>query len=158
MQYAFDLDGTLVDTRAVVRDAYASTGIELPEDFFGRTFSEWFTGDAQEAQRVHSEKQLYYHAHAKEVKELPLMSLFRALVMAGRAPRILTGASQTSYQILTEVFPILGSAVAITGLSREAKARVLNESSFDTGIMFEDDFHAASYLKLNTRWTICFTC
>jgi phosphoglycolate phosphatase-like HAD superfamily hydrolase len=157
MQYAFDLDGTLVDTRKVIRDAYTHAGHPPPEDFFGKTFAEWFKGDAIEAQRVHSLKQQYYMEHAKEVRPLPLMSLFTALAIGGRAPRIFTGASYNALQILAYHFPIIAQVEWLCSLTLEAKIRTMNESNVP-GIMFEDNAAAAVLMRASTEWTICCTC
>lgn len=156
MHYAFDLDGTLVDTKELVRKAYIHAGVVPPDDFFGKTFFEWFTGDPQEAQEVHSNKQQYYMEHIKSVKPLPLMELLKALVLAGRAPTILTGASATSYQLLSSVFPILVDVQAETSLNLAGKIRYMNETA-PIGIMFEDNLKAIEPLKKGTGWTICCT-
>lgn len=41
MMYCFDLDGCLVDTQALLREAYIRSGVTPPLDFFGRPAKDW---------------------------------------------------------------------------------------------------------------------
>ena len=41
MTYLFDLDGTLVNTRLAVKEAYRQVGIEMPDDAWGKPWTEW---------------------------------------------------------------------------------------------------------------------
>lgn len=41
IRFIFDMDGTIVDSRRAVRDAYKRAGMELPDDAWGKTAKEW---------------------------------------------------------------------------------------------------------------------
>lgn len=61
---SFDLDGTLVNTRSLNREAYRRAGVEIPDEAWGLSWREWLPdvigGDLSDAVAVHQCKQDYY--------------------------------------------------------------------------------------------------
>lgn len=57
----FDLDGTLVDTRPLVVEAYRRAGVIMPDDAWGKTAEEWLPQCTRFNWRhVHDRKQQFY--------------------------------------------------------------------------------------------------
>ncbi len=146
MFYAFDLDGTLVDSRATVLQAYRLVGVEPPPDFFYRPWKEWLHDEEK-----HQQKNAVYLGMLKHVKPLPLMSLYHTLI----CPRlIMTGASKLAAMAIATKFS-LDQRSLIYELSVEDKIRRMN--AMRSGIMFEDQLDAATKMRKETQWTICHT-
>jgi len=158
VRYAFDLDGTLLDTKDAVRQAYVDAGVSPPLDFFGKPFVEWFKGTEEEAKALRKAKAAAYRTRIYEgmVTALPLLSLYRHLAATDRQPIILTGASYESVYLLAEKFRLQVGTI-LAGCGVKDKASFLNQ--YDTaGIMFEDNVESSKYLRAATGWTICCNC
>jgi hypothetical protein len=145
MIYAYDLDGTLVDSEPLVRRAYELAGANPPIDFFGKPFHEW-SSDWQ----MHARKQrIYIDLIAKQgITALPLTALAR--ITGGH---IVTGASIDAVETIVQALD-LRHLHCHTSLSVERKAVILNYISGEGGIMFEDSLLAVQKLKELTKWTI----
>lgn len=143
MQYAFDLDGTLADTREAVLTSYRAVGVEPPLDFYGKTWKEWLN-DAT----LHHRKNAHYIAHGvklvKPTKMVELMKLVDGFVI--------TGASAAAAEAVLEHIG-LPMAFVYPELTKEGKAQILN--TYQPGIVFEDSLNVALYLRENTKWTVC---
>lgn len=57
---AFDLDGVLIDSRAAVKAAYLSAGVEQPDDAWGKPAESWLPDLTDEPGAVHEAKQRAY--------------------------------------------------------------------------------------------------
>lgn len=147
MLYAFDLDGTLIDSKPVVLEAYRSVGIEPPSDFFLKTWREWLP-DAQK----HDEKNKMYLKLLYKIKPLPLLELYRSL--EGRC-MIMTGASKVAVLAIAKQFG-LDTKTTLCQMSIAQKIHQMNIFT-SSGIMFEDQHEAAEQMRRETRWTICHT-
>ena len=98
--YAFDLDGTIFDTRPLVEKAYAEVGVQLPETAWGRTWQEWLVphcgGDHAYAALLHGHKAVVYDQllHDADLELSSAGQLLVELVAAGDlSVTIMTGAS-----------------------------------------------------------------
>lgn len=156
MLYAFDLDGTLFNTKALVKRCYEEFGIEMPADAFGKTWREWLIplcgGDELKAQWVHDEKNTLYAKLAAigVAKPLPLFYLY---VTIADWSVILTGASQVAALALLNRFPEVNCRVQMNcEMTRVQKINWMNQRI--NGIMFEDDILAAEQMRKETQWTI----
>jgi hypothetical protein len=145
MIYAYDLDGTLVDSEPLVRKAYELAGAKPPEDFFGKPFYEW-SNDWE----MHARKQSIYIdlIERRGIEELPLAKLARYT-----GGHIVTGAHIDAVVAITKILN-LQHLLHHTSLTVQRKADVLNRISTDGGIMFEDSLETAKKLKELTKWTI----
>jgi len=144
MIYAYDLDGTLVDSEPLIRKSYELAGATPPADFFGKPFQDW-SRDWEMHKRKHT---IYIDMIARRgITALPLAELARRT-----GGHVVTGAS---YEAVVEIGKRLNlqNLVYHVGLSTSDKARVLNNLG-ETGIMFEDLLPVAEKLKELTKWTI----
>lgn len=96
--WAFDIDGVLVDTRALVFEAYEEAGCPMPPDKFGVLWSKWMPeacGSYEAAVRIHDLKTDIYldKVAAGQVKCLPGADMARALRQAGHRVFAVTSAS-----------------------------------------------------------------
>lgn len=109
----FDVDGTLVDTERLVREAYDSVGIAMPDSAFGTSWQEWLTplcGDSvDEARLVNERKMIAYLRMLEECPppELPGAVVVRALLAARWNVGFVTNARlQPTLRILEQLsFP-----------------------------------------------------
>lgn len=149
MRYAFDLDGTLVDSKLAVHQAYVDVGVLPPEDFFTRPWFTWLNDKA-----LHDAKnEKYLELIPSLVKPLPLMRLFKQLT--GKADvSILTGASRIAAQAIVDHFQLLPDLM-LCGMDMKAKISVMVEWRY--GIMFEDNLSHAKNMRKETKWTVCHT-
>ncbi len=112
--YIFDLDGTLVDTRDAVREAYKRVGVTMPDSAWGKPSSAWLPIPWLVKQKnVHYLKCLEMHAD-----KLPLFDY----AQREKCP-IITGASR---QAVAHVQTIYGQLnIELCGASRERKVEYL---------------------------------
>lgn len=164
MLYAFDLDGTLFDTKPIVLQAYRSAGVEPPEDWFGKSWREWLPAmcaSSENAERIHKIKNKHYAAIIHTVRRLPLFDLFCKLVECSNTlvdytraeVVVLTGASSEAVNLLWDFYAIPRGVAVFTELSVNSKIVWMSRSAMP-GIMFEDDIVAAQQMRKETKWTI----
>lgn len=154
MLLAFDLDGTLVDTKEAVTEAYKTAFriVEgsldnMPEDFFGKPASAWLKNP--EVYRV--KKLLYPDFLRRLAKPLPLAKLYSL-----EGGMILTGASiQAAQEVLIacELPPWKGGA---WGCTTRDKVEMLNAVE-TPGIYFDDDLEASKQIAKATNWEVVCT-
>lgn len=144
MLYAYDLDGTLADTRQAVLLSYRAVGVEPPPDFFGKPWREWLNDED-----LHRRKNEVYAEYVRtHVKPTRLVDTFKKT-----GGFIITGAS---YRAAHMVMSSIGIELAFvySELTMHDKATILN--MFDApGIVFEDSQSIADHLRENTSWTVC---
>lgn len=79
-QYIFDLDGTLFDTRDLVKSAYERAGIIMPQDVWGKPAELWLPQHVgAQWKMVHQRKNGHYVRLVNET-ELPRTSALSALI------------------------------------------------------------------------------
>lgn len=160
MYYAFDLDGTLVDTKELIIASYKRVGVTPPEDFFGKPWQEWLDDEEKHRQK----NEVYIAMIPKHLKPLPLLSLFQRLIVDDGpggikyAPTILTAASQIAALAILQHLKLECAIYNLhAGLTLQMKINWMNlkSSQGEDGIMFEDNIHTVKAMRSNTRWTIC---
>lgn len=145
MHYAYDLDGTLADTRRAVVEAYRAVGVEPPENFFGKPWREWLTDSA-----LHDRKNAIYPQYVRKyVRPTHLVDTFKAT-----GGLIITGASNEAARIVLDSIGLEDAIMVFSELSMQGKANLLNGLS-EEGVVFEDSEIISAYLKENTKWTVC---
>tara|TARA_R110000824_G_scaffold58288_1_gene157709 strand:- start:3433 stop:3933 length:501 start_codon:yes stop_codon:yes gene_type:complete len=116
MTYLFDLDGTLVNTRLAVKEAYRQVGIEMPDDAWGKPWTEWLNNKF-----AHDAKAKIYPDVLKEFAEpLPLYRY----VQQTQAP-VITGASRDAVRAINDMFGSLN--VIITCATRQRKVEIIQQ-------------------------------
>lgn len=143
MFYAFDLDGTLFDTRDAVLSAYKAVGVEPPPDFFGKPWHLWLSDHV-----AHRAKNRMYPKMFHLVTPLPSLEIYRMIPTAHKT--ILTGASAESATALCNHFDV-GTTGLETEMTLDDKVRYL--ATLDPGIYFDDDTHAIQEIRRRTEWT-----
>ena len=112
---SFDVDGTLVDTRAAVKSAYAAIGIDMPNAAWGSPWRAWLPGlcgnDVEKAQLLHKAKTKRY---LKALKENPPTLLSPAHVAMGMISDGLCDVVFVSGADMDAVFLILGDMMGVT--------------------------------------------
>lgn len=107
---AFDVDGTLVDTRDLVTKAYADQGVTMPDEAWGQPWYSWLpntVGSLSKAIQVHEAKNKSYLKVLTDgdLPVLPATDLAKDLMAEGAVDvGFLTGASDDAVQaILTRL-------------------------------------------------------
>jgi hypothetical protein len=144
--HVFDLDGTLIDTRDAVVEAYRRAGALMPRDAWGKPWWEWT--DA----RTHDIKNLHY-AYIYEVWVKPLPLLKTALRL--NAP-VITGASVAAVELAKKRFGPLN--VQLTAADVSQKILFLNELNREEdgsrkGVYVDDDPRTREAVREETTWT-----
>jgi hypothetical protein len=140
MTYAFDLDGTLIDTKEAVVQAYRIAGVEMPEDAWGKPWHEWLKDET-----IHHKKNEVYPDMLKQFASvLPLFTIALRL----NAP-VITGASNEAVIAIQSVFGSLN----IVGIqcSRLEKILWLNRQR-ERGCYVDDDDATLLLVKEFTTW------
>lgn len=115
--FIFDLDGVLVDTRDAVCQAYKQAGVDMPDDAWGKPWTDWGPDYCKQNDLdpdiVHRLKNHWYSREAQNlVRGLPPLWVAHELYEDDRDVRILTAASYVAYRAtchLTQPIPLLGS-------------------------------------------------
>lgn len=143
MQAVFDLDGTLVQTRAANLAAYKELGVEPPEDFHIRPWQEWCTKEVHDAKGQIIARYLQVAAHAT-----PLMPVYDQIGTA-----ILTNASDEVVHTLCGMFETLRRAT-IVQLKPDQKVAWLRKRP--PGFYFDDSIPTVLKVREQTRWVAAF--
>ena len=143
MLLAFDLDGTLLDTREAVHLAYVQAGVTPPVDWWGLPWQAWLT-DAAAHERKNAIYEGLVHTH---VRPLPLLHL------ANAHPHdyyILTGCSARAYSALARHFALQPKDVFLS-LTLERRVERLRQLGA-TGLYFDDHPTTARVVQQQTGW------
>lgn len=137
--YIFDLDGTLVDTRTAVVEAYREAGIELPEGAWGKPWTNWLKD-----KRIHDEKaRLYPEMLRQHAEELPLYRYAHQ-----HSCPVITGASREAVRAIQKLFGSLH--VVVTCATHERKVKELQrylENAEDYIVYVDDDMRVHEEIK-----------
>lgn len=140
MNLAFDLDGTLVDTRDANTAAYRAAGIEPHPDHWRIRWETWCTKEQHDAKQEHFPVMLRKYGRLLPASEI----LFRV------GGQILTNASQRSVNAVTWVFPKLLGRICHNNLSHDLKVEMLKHTP--PGIYFDDLEDVCTRIRKETGW------
>lgn len=157
MIIVFDVDGVLVDTRELVRRAYAEVGVIQPDYAWHQPWYNWLPGLAGGyalAKEVHTNKNIAYInlISVLGVPELPAATLVKSWPILTNVLAMSSGSEFAVYAVLRAVglhkMQVLG-----TGLSEEAKNDVLCQV-VEPGVYIDDsEFEPAAPGWRTVRYT-----
>lgn len=142
MQFVYDFDGVLVETKAAIRMAWRKAGVEAPKDFWKRPWHTW----CQDPE-AYKRRDEHYLQCLGMVKLLPMIEVARAT-----GGIILTNGSERRVLATLEHFKI-NSCIVKCGLDVLQKAEELNKFK-EPGIYFEDNWENATIIRKLTKWKV----
>lgn len=143
-RFVFDLDGTLLDTRQAVKEAYRAAGVEMPDECWGLPWREWLT--MPNAAEIHKRKNVYYYKTVSiYAKRMPLFSI----ALQGQYP-VITGASWVAVEHVLLMFGKLN--VCLREADFDAKIQWLDERK--PGTYVDDLPEARQRVKEATEWKV----
>lgn len=107
----FDIDGVLIDSEPLVREAYRRVNVEMPEDAWGQPWHVWLPKivEPEYIDRVRAQKAAAYFVILQEnlvAHTLPAAFLARDLIAEGHPIRFITGASVAAAEYILEMISI----------------------------------------------------
>lgn len=143
----FDVDGTLVDTKDLVFRCYASAGVEMPDDAWGKPWNDWlidyFDGDEAKARKAHKTKQATYLSTLDytDLDALPPTNVAMTLHLAELATvGFLTGAMRApALKILAGLGFDLANHAFGCGMNVHQKVSTLRLFAQRYRVMYVDD-------------------
>lgn len=137
----FDLDGTLVDTKQAVREAYLASGVIMPESAWGKPWWQWLESVAAHRHKI----KVYPEYIPKYAQPLPLLKF----AVEFNVP-VITSASWEAVRAIKEHFAPSLNVIA-TECSWFDKCDHLRRISI-RGIYVDDDLTTRNHVKENTSW------
>jgi len=142
LQFVFDFDGVLVETKAAIKKAWRMAGVNPPKDFWKRPWQSWcHDPEAYEKRDEHYKKCL------DMVTLLPMIEVAKAT-----GGVILTNGSERRVLATIEHFRITGCIVKC-GLNAVQKAEELNKFS-SPGVYFDDNWENVAIIRKLTQWKV----
>jgi FMN phosphatase YigB (HAD superfamily) len=143
----FDLDGTLLDNKQAVIEAYRVAGVEMPPDAWGRPWKEWLFNSNQ-----HDLKNAAYPSMLEKYgRPLPALDIMR---MWWPNTHILTGASPGAANAALD-FLHVGRHVGIDwGMTTRDKLAWLRQEyrPYEPCLYYDDDEAFLEEVKKETSW------
>lgn len=146
MTIAFDLDGTLIDTRMAVKAAYKLAGIDMPDWAWGLAWQEWLPKQCgMESSRFHKLKNQHYPRMLERYAEV--LPLYQAAIEL-RAP-VLTGASRQAVESILKLWP----GINVQGCGMMLAEKIIWLNAHAPGHYVDDNEFARQEVAKNTQWT-----
>lgn len=149
-RYVFDLDGTLFDTKELVKEAYLRAGVRMPEDAWGLPVASWLPQMVGRNWKFfHSEKTAHYIKllHSYPPVRSSAASAMIELVMSGVECFIVTGASPEAAKALLSGFQPYHYRLIGTQCDLEQKTmRVKNLGQGVQTVYVDDDEDACHHI------------
>lgn len=144
---SFDIDGTLIDTKQLNRDAYYQVGVDVPDYAFGLRWQTWLpnvVGSMSKAEEIHTRKVRIYIAKLRDVNinHYILEPTYLARSLLRRTDievKFLTSGTVTTANIILQRLNI--RAPLAGNLSYEARRLLLHSSVLGTNgsVVYIDD-------------------
>jgi len=145
MKWCSDIDGVLVNSRHLVREAYKKVGVNMPDEAWGHPWQMWLpsaVGSLEDARRVHSEKTLVYvdviKSGAALENKLPYADILLALerVFPGDVTYV-TGAARDAAEAVLEALGLTPGALLAGSVSTSERVAILKKVAV-TGVYIDD--------------------
>jgi phosphoglycolate phosphatase-like HAD superfamily hydrolase len=142
MNFVYDFDGVLVDTKTAIKQAWRKVGVNPPKDFWKVPYQEWFTGHSD----VYEERnRVFIKSCMHLVRPLPMLE-----VAQQTGGVILTNGAQERVVAILEKLSVKNCIVKC-GLDIASKAKELNAFE-QTGIYFDDYWENVLIIRKLTKW------
>ena len=145
MKWCSDIDGVLVNSRHLVKEAYMRVGVSMPDEAWGHPWQMWLpsvVGSLAEARKVHSEKTLTYvdviRSGAALENKLPYADVLLALetVFPGDVTYV-TGAAHDAAEAVLDSLGLTASALLASSVSTSERTEILRGIA-STGVYIDD--------------------
>lgn len=143
MNFAFDLDGVLVDTQHALRAAYLSVGVTPPDNFNTVGWETWCTREQHDARNE------ALPSFAELVRPLPLLKF----ALQRRAP-VLSSCSRPALKWVQKAIPSVAMLQVVCELRFESKLNAIRAIG-ETGVYFDDNSEFCDTVARETRWQAC---
>ena len=143
MNFVYDMDGTLIDTKEAVFRAYESANFNMTEELWNKPWQE--IGISKEQ---HDEKcKIYPHFLKKYSKPLALYYLYQKI-----PGYILTGASLDACREIVKLYNIPHYMIKCN-LTKEEKIQILQGLGYENCYYYDDDVSIENDIITRTRYT-----
>lgn len=147
VRWVFDLDGVLIDSESLVREAYRRVGVEMPEDAWGKPAREWMPQRYGRGwTRLHDAKNAAYERlfHMAVPEPTTAVEAVRRLNVAGESCYLLTGASaRATIAVVSHALPDLRWTDLYTGMTSTMKVTQVDKLTSRRGlVVYVDDDQA----------------
>lgn len=151
MKVIYDLDGTLVDTREAVRQAYAVAGVVMPDDAWGKPAQDWLPRVCDDPIVAHQLKCVAYaNALRYHGRQLPLL---QELSFHKQTVTVITGASRQAVNTLYKM-GILPSFVKVVAVQQTRRSKVDWLARHGWGTYVDDDAEVRRLVLDQTLWSV----
>lgn len=145
MKWCSDIDGVLIDSRQLVREAYRKVGVNMPDEAWGHPWQMWLpsvTGSLENARKAHSAKTLAYvdviRGGAALENKLPYADILLSLeAMFPGDVTYVTGAAKDAADAILEALNLNPKALLACSVSTAERVDILR-SIADTGVYIDD--------------------
>lgn len=151
-----DIDGTIIDSRELVTNAYKQVGVTMPDHAWGSPWRSWlpviFDNNLDIAAQVHLQKNRIYRdmLHTTDIRQyaLPAAQFIREVMIkyGSSCVTYLTACSRRNAQIITDQLRISG--VIHAELTYERRANLLSCTPHGT-IYLDDNLDTISKLTVD---------
>ncbi|MFI7123105.1 hypothetical protein [Amycolatopsis sp. NPDC049868] len=157
----FDVDGVLVDTYEIVRQAYARVGVDIHDRRWGVAWQTWLPeycdDDLDRARSLHDRKT---EAHLDLLNRVTVNTLSGAKVAeslrsSGWTVKLITaGTREVVHSTFSSVNPSWIGLLAGTDLDPTGKRRALEHISPSGGVYIDDNYALGCEITKDTRWRL----
>ena len=145
MKWCSDIDGVLVNSRHLVKEAYAKVGVNMPDEAWGHPWQMWLpsvVGSLGDARKAHDEKTLVYvdviKSGAAVENKLPYADVLLALeAMFPGDVSYVTGAAHDAAEAILESLKLTPSQLLASSVSTSERSAIL-KSIDETGVYIDD--------------------
>jgi phosphoglycolate phosphatase-like HAD superfamily hydrolase len=144
--WAFDLDGSLVNSYTVTKRAYSRAGITFTPEMFATNSSTWVVKPTEE-QRAKKAQVLAEILTSEGIETLPLYHFMWQLISNGEAVEIWTGASDATVEAYRSTLDLPEKIVSkLAPAEKVALAKTRRSEGFEV-IYFDDSFPVVNLFR-----------
>jgi phosphoglycolate phosphatase-like HAD superfamily hydrolase len=154
---AFDIDGTLADTRGLVKESYRLAGVDMPDHVWGAPWSSWLyarTESRAQAVSIHARKTEIYLKliNDRPPRKLPAVLVAKALIRDGITVKFLTGASPRAARAILEQCQLTTDGLIGYSCTSTDKIELLKDEDPRFGLYVDDDLRAGQVVSRGAKY------